>query len=36
MPDYRPGLWTIEFTAGDRDADRASEYARQAAWRARR
>lgn len=31
MPDYRPGLWKIEFTAGDRDADRPREYARQAA-----
>jgi hypothetical protein len=31
MPDYRPGLWKIEFTAGDRDADRAREFSRQAA-----
>jgi hypothetical protein len=31
MPDYRPGLWKIEFTAGDRDADGPREYARQAA-----
>ena len=28
MPEYRPGLWKIDFTAGDRE--RAHEYARQA------
>ena len=31
MPDYRPGLWKIEFTAEDRDADGPREYARQGA-----